>query len=139
MADENSSPQPFPQHSQKDNKKIIQIVPKKKRKRKNKRSEENFVQKIPQMFSRSFFFFCNFIYPHPGRSKGSAVYQGGFELQVSPPLPARLHHVARGRPARRRGSGGRHFLLWRRVLKCCMLVGSDFCGLFEISFACLFS
>lgn len=141
MADENSSPQPFPQHSSKkdaitkrEEKKSNRSQ--KEKNKKNKRSEENIVQKISQMFSRSLSFFSVILYIHilvAGR--GRSCIKGVLNYRLVPPRLAAATTL-RGRPARSEGQAAAIFFCGGRELKCCRLVGSDFCGLFSISFVC---
>lgn len=143
MADENSSPQPFPQHSSKkdaitkrEGKQIKSFPKRKEQQKKQKVRGKHCPKNLPDVLSLTLLFFCNIIYPHPGRSKGSVVYQGGFELQVSPPSPGRRHHVAR-QAGEERGSGGRHFLLWRAGVEVLQARWFGFLW-FVFNFVCLF-
>lgn len=113
-----------------------QIVPKKKRTKKNKRSEENIVQKISQMFSRSLSFFSVILYIHIlVARRGRSCIKGVLNYRLVPPRLAAATTL-RGRPARSEGQAAAIFFCGGRELKCCRLVGSDFCGLFSISFVC---
>lgn len=109
---------------------------KEKNSKKNKRSEENIVQKISQMFSRSLSFFSVILYIHilvAGR--GRSCIKGVLNYRLVPPRLAAATTL-RGRPARSEGQAAAIFFCGGRELKCCRLVGSDFCGLFSISFVC---
>lgn len=108
----------------------------KEKNKKNKRSEENIVQKISQMFSRSLSFFSVILYIHilvAGR--GRSCIKGVLNYRLVPPRLAAATTL-RGRPARSEGQAAAIFFCGGRELKCCRLVGSDFCGLFSISFVC---
>lgn len=116
--------------------KKIKSFPKRKEQQKNKRSEENIVQKISQMFSRSLSFFSVILYIHIlVARRGRSCIKGVLNYRLVPPRLAAATTL-RGRPARSEGQAAAIFFCGGRELKCCRLVGSDFCGLFSISFVC---
>lgn len=123
-------------NNQKRRKKIKSFPKRKEQQKKQKVRGKHCPKNLPDVLSLTLLFFCNFIYPHPGRWKGSVVYQGGFELQVSPPSPGRRHHVAR-QAGEERGSGGRHFLLWRAGVEVLQARWFGFLW-FVFNFVCLF-
>lgn len=122
--------------TKREGKKIKSFPKRKEQQKKQKVRGKHCPKNLPDVLSLTLLFFCNFIYPHPGRWKGSVVYQGGFELQVSPPSPGRRHHVAR-QAGEERGSGGRHFLLWRAGVEVLQARWFGFLW-FVFNFVCLF-